>query len=290
MEDMVISSVTSSMSTVHIIDLITIVVCTVPPFFIFLIFTIFYFAVIDKSYKDDEEYYVNHGLSRFCLGGIFFLFGLILFDIITEFVSAYSTMFINPDLAELVDPKILEFINRSLIFNGIGKSFKSVPTHILINFTILCTAIYTSTEGVIASLKTLKVDEGLAVELPAVKRRRLSIMFLLWCYLAVLATFYTFLIGSEEIKFDLPNIYISIGLTLLILFLAERSPSLLKDKSIGTKLIRSAENVVTAPPSTDVPTDFDSKPVIDVEIIADHICIDHLTAISSITPATDGEL
>lgn len=290
MEDMVISSVTSSMSTVHIIDLFTIGLCTVPPFLIFLIFTIFYFNVVDKTYKDDEEYYVNHGLSRFCLGGIFFLFGLILFDITTEFVSAYSTMFINPDLAELVDPKILEFVNQSLIFNGIGRVFKAVPTHILINFTIICTAIYTSTEGVIASLRTLKVEEGLAVELPAVKRRRLSIMFLLWCYLAIIATVYTFLIGSEEIKFDLPNIYVSVGLTLVILFLAERSPSLLKDKSTGTKIIRSADNVVEAPATSDALTDTEFKTVIDVDIVADHVCIDHLAAISSIIPASDGEL
>lgn len=289
MEDMVISTVTSSMSTVHIIDLLTIGLCTVPVFFIFLIFTIIYFNVVDKAHKDDEEYYVNHGLSRFCLGGIFFLFGLILFDIITEFVSAYSTMFINPDLAELVDPKILEFLHQSLIFNGIGKVFKDVPTNILINFTIVCTAIYTSTEGAIASLRTLKVEEGLAVELPAVKRRRLSVMFVLWCYLAVVATLYTFLIGSDVIKFDLPNIYVSVGLTLVILFLAERSPSLLKDKSTGAKIVKSTNNVANTNCNTTVEnTEF--KPIIDEEVVADHVSDEHLSAISSIVPASNGEL
>lgn len=287
---MVISSVTSSMSTVHIIDLITIGLCTVPVFFIFLIFTIIYFNVVDKAHKDDEEYYVNHGLSRFCLGGIFFLFGLILFDIITEFVSAYSTMFINPDLAELVDPIVLEFLNQSLIFNGIGKNFKSVPTNILINFTIVCTALYTSTEGAIASLKTLKLEEGLAVELPAVKRRRLSIMFVLWCYLAVVATLYTFLIGSDEVKFDLLNIYVSVGLTLVILFLAERSPSLLKDKSTRAKVVRCTDNVTNKHVSINPLNNTEFEPIIDGEVVADHVSDEQVSAISSIVPASNGEL
>ena len=290
MEDMVIQSVTSSMSTVHIIDLVTIGLCTVPPFFIFLIFTIIYFNVVDKAHKDDEEYYVNHGLSRFCLGGIFFLFGLILFDIITEFVSAYSTMFINPDLAELVDPKILEFVHRSLIFNGIGKNFKSVPTHILINFTIVCTALYTSTEGAIASLKTLKLEEGLAVELLSVNRRILSIMFVLWCYLAVVATLYTFLIGSGEVKFDLLNIDISVGLTLVILFLAERSPSLLKDKSTRAKVVRCADNVTNKHVSINAINNTEFEPIIDGEVVADHVSDEQVSAISSIVPASNGEL
>lgn len=280
MDGMVIPiSITSSMSTVHVLDLVMILAFTVPPFLLFLIFTIVYFNVVDKAHKDDEEYYVNHGLSRFCLGGIFFLFGLILFDIMTEFVSAYCTMYINPDVVELVDEHLSDILHRSLIFNGIGKAYKAVPTSILINFTIICTAIYTSTEGLIASLKTLKLEEGLAVELPAVKRRRLAIMFVLWGYLSVIATLYTFLVGSDKVKFDLPNIYVSVGLTLVILFMAERSPSLLKDKTTGAKIVKTAENVAHAAPTQTI-AEAEYKPIIDEDAtVADHVSKEHLDAI-----------
>lgn len=224
-------------------DIIILLSATIPIFAIYLIFTLVYFLVIDKKLhkKEDGGYYESHGLSRFCLGGIFLMFGLIIFDMIMEFISAYSVNFINPDI---MSEEVVTFLNQSLIFNGMCKVFKSVPTDILINFTILCTAVYTSTEGVIASLRTLNVAEGLSVELPAVKRKRLAIMFAMWAYLAIISTLYTFLIGSDTVKFDLANVYISLGLTLVILFLAERSPSLLKDKSLQTKIHKSANNVI----------------------------------------------
>jgi len=229
---------------IHIKDLIVVFIMTIPILSIFIIFSFLYFTFIDKSFhkKENGDYYEYHGLSRFCLAGIFFMFGLIIFDMIMEFISAYAVNFINPDI---MGYDLVEILNQSLIFTGICKVVKSVPTNILINFTIVCTAIYTSTEGVIASLRTLKVEEGLAVQLPALKRKRLATMFLMWCYLAIVSTLYTFLIGSNEVKFDLPNVYVSVGVTLIILFLAERSPSLLKDQSMQTKIIRSSSNVVS---------------------------------------------
>lgn len=234
----------NAIGSIHIKDLIVVFIATAPVFCIFVAFTILYFLFIDKSFRKKEEgdYYEYHGLSRFCLAGIFFMFGLIIFDMIMEFISAYAINFINPDI---MGYDLVEILNQSLIFTGMCKVFKGVPTDILINFTIVCTALYTSTEGVIASLRTLKVEEGLAVELPALKRKRLATMFLMWCYLAIISTLYTFLIGSDEVDFDLPNVYVSVGVTLIILFLAERSPSLLKDQSMQTKIIRSSNNVVS---------------------------------------------
>ena len=46
------------------------------------------------------------------------------------------------------------------------KAYRPVPINILINGTIFCIALYTGTEGIIAGMKTLKVEQGLAVELP----------------------------------------------------------------------------------------------------------------------------
>lgn len=225
-----------TIGAVRTTDLVIMAVATVPVFLIYVVFSIVYFGKIDRIFhkKEDGEYYESHGLSRFCLGGIFFLFGLTLFDMIILFISAYSVNFIDH---ETFSADIIAILDKSLIFNGICRTVKVVPTDILINFTILCTAVYTVTEGIIASLRTLKVEAGIAIELPAVKRRRLSVMFGLWCYLSVIATVYTFLIGDESVSFNLFNVYTGCGLTLLILFLAERSPSLLQDKSLATKIV-----------------------------------------------------
>ena len=254
-------------------DIMILTASTIPVIAIYLVFTILYFVLIDKRFhkKEDGGYYESHGLSRFCLGGIFFLFGLTIFDMVMEFISAYSIDFIKPDI---LGTEILAILNQSLVFNGICRVFKSVPTDILINFTILCTAVYTSTEGIIASLKTIKLDEGLAVELPAVKRKRLAVMFIMWCYLAIVSTLYTFLIGSETVKFDLPNVYVSLGLTLVILFLAERSPSLLKDKTVQTKIIKNATNIVDA--RTDSGNDFVSSLVNAIHNIGDKCDLEKL--------------
>lgn len=233
--------IVENLGRIHTADIVTILCMTVPPLLIYLLFTLIYFLKFDKKKKTNEEYYQVCGLSRFCLGGIFFLFGLILFDMALEFLLAYITEFID---VEQYGEKFQQIFTKSMIFCGISKVFRAIPTSILINFTIICTAIYTGTEGIIASLRTLKVEEGIAVELPAIKRKRLSIIFIIWCFIAVLATVYTFLIGSETVKFDLTNIYVSLGISLLILFLAERSPTLLKDVEHRTRVVKSVGDKV----------------------------------------------
>ena len=226
----------------HSIDLLIMSLLTIPVFLIYVVYTLVFFLKIDKKYKEKYNYYEKHGLSRFCLAGIFFLFGLIIFDINFEFITAYITQYVNE---AYLSPKIYEKLNKSIIYKGISAMYKNIPIDVLINFTIICTAIYTSTEGIIASLKTLKVEAGVAIELPAIKRVRLSAMFILWGYIAIICSIYTFLIGSETVSFYLKNVYISTGLTLVILFLAERAPSMLQDTSTKpTKLVKTADNVV----------------------------------------------
>ena len=126
------------------------------------------------------------------------------------------------------------------------KSYKPVPINILINGTIFCIALYTSTEGIIAGMKTLKVEQGLSVELPLIKRIRVSVMFLIWCYLSVVATVYHFLIGSETVEFKIFNFYIGLIVNFAILFLAERAPSTLEDASVArTVKVKDDGKIVT---------------------------------------------
>lgn len=224
------------------LDLIAVLSLSIPVFLIYVVYTFIYFLKIDKSNMNKTEIYKSHGLSRFCLAGVFFLFGLILFDVNFEFVTAYITQYID---AVYLGPKLMDKLNSSILYKGISAAYKAVPISILMNFTIICTAIYTSTEGIIASLKTLKLEPGLSVELPAIKRRRLASMFILWCYISIICTIYTFLVGSETVKFELTNCYVSTGLTLIILFLAERSPTLLQDTTQKTRLLKTANNVVS---------------------------------------------
>lgn len=246
--------------TNQVLDLILVALLTIPVFLVYVVYTFIYFLRTDKKkLRNGEEYYETHGLSRFCLAGIFFLFGLIIFDVNFEFVIAIITRYFTE---EYLGYTLMETLNSSILYKGISSMYKDIPINILMNFTIICTAIYTTTEGIIASLKTLKVEPGLAVELPAIKRRRLAAMFILWCYLSVICTIYTFIIGSDTVSFELLNVYISTGLTLLILFLAERSPTLLKDKSSRTRLVKVENNVVTEYNGTD------NKSIIDSDVIS----------------------
>ena len=209
--------------TPHIKDFVFILCITIPVFLFYVVFTCYYFIKKDPYIKKD-----GGGLSRFLLAGIFVMFGLILFDLIMECYSAYAVQFLLND-----NGKFQEAIGRSLILINMCKAYRPVPINILINGTIFCIALYTGTEGIIAGMKTLKVEQGLAVELPPIKRTRLSVIFLIWCYLSVVATLYHFLIGSETVEFDILNFYIGLIVNFAILFLAERTPSTLEDVSVS---------------------------------------------------------
>lgn len=199
-----------------------------PLFFmtIFILYSIFYFNFTDKKMKNNEGY-KHHGLSRFILIGIFFMFGLIIFDLNMSFISAFANQI-------LINDSDNELMNN-YFFNYFVSFYRTVPIDILINITIACVAIYTGTEGIIASLKTLSLEAGLSVELPAKKRKRLSVMFIIWCYISVISTIYTYLISNENISFYISNIYIGLGTTLLILFIAERAPKTLENSNLHKK-------------------------------------------------------
>ncbi len=204
-------------------DLIFILAITIPVFLLYIVFSCYYFIKKDPYVKKPGS-----GLSRFLLAGIFVMFGLILFDLIMECYSAYAVEFLvngGDDFKKLV--------NSSLILRNLCKAYRPVPINVLINGTILCIALYTGTEGVIASFKTLKVEQGLAVELPAIKRVRVSVMFIIWCYLSIIATLYHFLIGSETVEFNILYFYLGLIVNFVILFLAERSPTALEDVSMS---------------------------------------------------------
>lgn len=241
-------------TNVKSVDLIIMCTLTIPIFLIYVIYTLIYFLKIDKSLNTNCN--KTHGLSRFCLAGIFFLFGLIIFDVNFEFLTAYITQYVDE---AYLGADTMKKLNSSIIFKGISVAYKAIPINVLMNFTIICTAIYTSTEGIIASLKTLKVEAGLAIELPEIKRKRLAAMFLLWCYISIICTIYTILIGSETVKFELTNCYISTGLTLVILFLAERAPSLLQDTTQQSKVVKVSNNIVTDYNDSDKTSYIDSE-------------------------------
>ena len=194
-------------------DTFLILISTIPFFLVYIIFGYIYFKYIDVRRKGN-----NVGLSRFCFAGIFTIFGIILFDLIMEFFSAFLC-------------KIDLNNTNSILIESIGSLYKSVPVHVLINITIICMAVYTGTEGIIAGLKTLQLDKGMCVELPQIKRKRLSTLFVVWCYLSIVSTLYHFMLGSAEVDFNVYNFYLGLGIDLIILCIAERSPTMLQNQT-----------------------------------------------------------
>lgn len=230
-------------STMKGFDITLCILVTVPFILCFLVFLLFYFYSIDKQDRKNDPDYMKHGLSRFILCGIFFIFSLILFDEVIEFLSAFATSYMTT-YGYNVDDGIFK-ITDSLLFQSICGMYRAMPIDTLITLQILCTALYTGTEGIIAGLKTFNVDNNLAVELPAKKRKRLAVMFIIWCYLAVISTIYKFIIGSDIIDFYTTNIYIGCGVTLIVLILAERSPSVISERKGRVMKIIESDNVVT---------------------------------------------
>lgn len=209
-------------------DVVITIALTFPTFLIFILGSLFYFKRIDKAQIANEKN--NKGLSRMLLGGIIFMFGMILFDFEMNFITGL--------LIKLASDKseFIEYLNSHAYLSMATTSYnKKIPTDILIDATLLCTAFYTGTEGVIASLKTLNAGEGIVVQLPYIKRKRVSFMFYVWVYMTIVARIYTTFVGSEEIDFYIKHLYIAVGVTLLILFIAERGSSALENASVKKK-------------------------------------------------------
>ena len=225
------------LSHMNLYDMITLFVFSIPVMFVYLIICLIYVKKIDKAPKETAK----HGLSRFVLIGLLVLFMFILFDTVIEFFSAFFYQYYKT---------IPNHESESIIFKNMCERTRTFPINILINFTTFCTFLYAGAEGAIAGMKTLQVDSGLCIELPDIKRQRLKIVFLSWCYVGIIANIYQYIIGGEIVDFNLTEIYIGLGTSLAIMFIAERSPQMLANKTIK---------------STDTTTKLDlSKMVMDI--------------------------
>ena len=229
------------------LDPLVVISLVVLPILAYIAFTIIQFAKTDKSAKSLHQDVSSKGLSRFCVAGIFVLFGLILVGLAVEFFIAYLVQ-----CYETID-------SDSKLISSMVAKYRGLPLEMLINGSIFCIALYTGTEGLIASLKTLNVSAGLSIELPYIKRKRLSAMFIVWSFLSILGTVYHIFVGSEEVDFCVVNLYVGLVVDLAILFLAERAPTMLENSTnskIANGIIKVANTVIS---------EAESGPAMDVK-------------------------
>ena len=161
------------LSRMNLYDMITLFIFSIPAMLVYLIICLIYVKKIDKAPKETAK----HGLSRFVLIGLLVLFMFILFDTVIEFFSAFFFQYYKT---------IPNHEFESIIFKNMCERTRTFPINILINFTTFCTFLYAGAEGAIAGMKTLQVDSGLCIELPDIKRQRLKIVFLSWCYVGII--------------------------------------------------------------------------------------------------------
>lgn len=199
-------------------------------FIAYIVYTIIYFVKFDKNVKLDSGGN-THGLSRICLCGIFFLFGLLIFDIICEFGQVYISKYMEHK--PITERTISTFLmSKCFTFFILFNEYQFLPLEVFINGMFAVSFFYIGVEGLIASLKTLNVESGLRIELPAKKRTRLANIFYIWCFLSLLTTVYTILLGSDTINFYNKNCVFCTIATLIVVILSERSPQLLENATI----------------------------------------------------------
>lgn len=199
-------------------------------FIAYIVYAIIYFVKFDKKVKLDSGGN-THGLSRICLCGIFFLFGLLIFDIICEFGQVYISKYI--EYKPITERTISTFLmTKCFTFFILFNEYQFLPLEIFINGMFAVSFFYIGVEGLIASLKTLNIESGLRIELPTKKRTRLANIFYIWCFLSLLTTVYTILLGSDEINFYNKNCVFCTIATLIVVILSERSPQLLENATI----------------------------------------------------------
>ena len=221
-----VANSTSPAINIALIDIIICFLLTIPVFIAYLVVTIIFFKKVDKPVNIK-----THGLSRFALGGVLVIFGMIIADMNIEFVSA---MIISLNECGKLNFDKLKHISDSIFFINFIKHYRNIPFDILVMGNIFCTALYAGAEGLISSFKTLKVPKGMCIELPLIKRTRIKFIFLIWCAIAILASIYTIIIGSENIEFEVALSYTGVISTLIILILADRAPSVLQPFSTNT--------------------------------------------------------
>lgn len=216
------------------IDLGLIFVLTLGAFLFYVIYAAIYFIKVDKKIKLDISGN-NHGLSRMCLQGIFFLFGLLIFDLSCEFGQVFLNAYINSEQkTQFID----QFMNNSFSFYSLINKYRFLPIELFINGMFVVSFFYIGVEGLISSLKTMNIESGLRIELPEKKRKRLSNIFYIWCFLSLITTVYTILVGSDDVNFCNKNCIFSTIVTLIVIILSERSPSALEN----VKIVKSKDS------------------------------------------------
>ena len=217
---------TIPITNIAFIDIIVCFLLTIPIFIAYLIISFLFFKKVDKPINVK-----THGLSRFALCGVLIIFGMIIVDMNIEFISA---MIISLNEHGKLNLDEMKPVLDSIFFINFIEHYRNIPFDILVMGNIFCTALYAGAEGLISSFKTLKVPKGMCIELPLIKRTRIKFIFLIWCAIAILASIYTIIIGSEEIEFEVSLSYTGVISTLIILILADRVPSVLQPFSTNT--------------------------------------------------------
>ena len=239
----VVVPTTVPITNVSIIDILICFLLTIPVFIAYLVTTFLFFKKVDKPVNVK-----THGLSRFALCGVLIIFGMIIADMNIEFISA---MIISLNEHGNLNLDELKPVLDSIFFINFIEHYRNIPFDILVLGNVLCTAFYAGAEGLISSFKTLKVPKGMCIELPLIKRTRIKFIFLIWCAIAILASIYTIIIGSEKIEFEVALSYTGVVSTLIILILADRAPSVLqpfstnkKDEAINVNIANPVETGV----------------------------------------------
>lgn len=238
-----VANTTSPITNIAFIDIFVCFLLTIPIFIAYLVITFLFFKKVDKPVNKK-----THGLSRFALGGVLIIFGMIIVDMNIEFVSA---MVISLNEHGKLNLNELKPVLDSVFFINFIEQYRNIPFDILVMGNIFCTALYAGAEGLISSFKTLKVPKGICIELPLIKRTRIKFIFLIWCSIAILASIYTIIIGSEEIEFEVALSYTGVISTLIILILADRAPSVLQpfstnknDETVNVNIANPVETEV----------------------------------------------
>ena len=238
-----VANTTSPITNIAFIDIFVCILLTIPIFIAYLVITFLFFKKVDKPVNKK-----THGLSRFALGGVLIIFGMIIVDMNIEFVSA---MIISLNEHGKLNLNELKPVLDSVFFINFIEQYRNIPFDILVMGNIFCTALYAGAEGLISSFKTLKVPKGICIELPLIKRTRIKFIFLIWCSIAILASIYTIIIGSEEIEFEVALSYTGVISTLIILILADRAPSVLQpfstnknDETVNVNIANPVETEV----------------------------------------------
>lgn len=271
-----VANQSSPFINIALIDIFICFLLTIPIFIAYLVVTFLFFKKVDKPVNTK-----THGLSRFALGGVLIIFGMIIVDMNIEFVSA---MIISLNEHGKLNLDELKPVLDSIFFINFIEHYRNIPFDILVMGNIFCTALYAGAEGVISSFKTLKVPKGMCIELPLIKRTRIKFIFLVWCAIAILASIYTIIIGSEKVEFEVALSYTGVISTLIILMLADRAPSVLQPFSTNTDDEVTNVNIAN-PVETEVNLGESNKK--ETSDAVDHISDAAIKVLKKLNPAFD---